>query len=59
MRVKNKLDRYNLVIDAVNNLNLGDEKKLIIKDMNDKLDEHVKYITEYGQDLEEIRNWSF
>ncbi len=59
MRVKNKLDRYNLVIDAVNNLNLGDEKNLIIKDMNDKLDEHVKYITEYGQDLEEIRNWSF
>lgn len=59
MRVKNKLDRYNLVIDAVNNLNLGDEKDYIIKDMNDKLDEHVKYITEYGQDLEEIRNWSF
>ncbi len=59
MRVKNKLDRYNLVIDAVNNLNLGDEKDSIIKDMNDKLDEHVKYITEYGQDLEEIRNWSF
>lgn len=59
MRVKNKLDRYNLVIDAVNNLNLGDEKNLIIKDMNDKLDEHVKYITEYGQDLDEIRNWSF
>ncbi len=59
MRVKNKLDRYNLVIDAVNNLNLGDEKNSIIKDMNDKLDEHVKYITEYGQDLEEIRNWSF
>lgn len=59
MRVKNKLDRYNLVIDAVNNLNLGDEKDSIIKDMNDKLDEHIKYITEYGQDLEEIRNWSF
>ena len=59
MRVKNKLDRYNLVIDAVNNLNLGDEKNLIIKDMNDKLDNHVKYITEYGQDLEEIRDWSF
>lgn len=59
MRVKNKLDRYNLVIDAVNNLNLGVLGKKIINDMNEKLKEHNSYITEYGQDTPEIRDWKF
>ena len=59
MRVKNKIDRFNLVIDAVNNLNLGDLGKQIIGDMNKKLDEHERYIVEYGEDLDEIRNWRF
>ena len=59
MRVKNKLDRFNLVIDAVNNLNLGDEGKNIIDDMNKKLQEHADYIVEFGEDLQEIRNWTF
>ncbi len=59
MRVKNKIDRFNLVIDAVNNLNLGDLGKQIIDDMNKKLDEHERYIVEYGEDLDEIRNWRF
>ena len=56
MRVKNKIDRFNLVIDAVNSLDVPN-KDMIIKEMERKLDEHAKYITEYGQDLEEIRNW--
>lgn len=59
MRVKNKIDRFNLVIDAVNNLNLGNLGKQIIDDMNKKLDEHERYIVEYGEDLDEIRNWRF
>lgn len=56
MRVKNKIDRFNLVIDAVNSLDVPN-KDMIIKEMERKLDGHAKYITEYGQDLEEIRNW--
>ena len=59
MRVKNKIDRFNLVIDAVNNLDLGDIGEKIISDMNKKIEEHNNYIKEYGEDLEEIRNWRF
>ena len=59
MRVKNKIERFNLVIDAVNNLDLGNKGEMIISDMNKKLDEHRNYIKEYGEDLEEIRNWKF
>lgn len=59
MRVKNKLDRFNLVIDAVSNLNLGEKGTYIINEMKQKLSNHVNYITEKGEDLEEIRNWQF
>lgn len=59
MRVKNKLDRFNLVIDAVNNLNLGDIGDKIIYDMNKKLEEHANYIVDKGEDLPEIKNWKF
>ncbi len=58
MRVKNKIDRFNLVIDAVKSLDIPN-KNIIIKEMEDKLKKHAEYITEYGQDLEEIRNWKF
>ena len=59
MRVKNKIDRFNLVIDAINNLDLGNIGEKIISDMNKKIEEHNNYIKEYGEDLEEIRNWQF
>lgn len=58
MRVKNKIDRFNLVIDAVKSLDIPN-KDAIIKEMERKLDEHAKYITEHGEDLEEIRDWVF
>ena len=59
MRVKNKLDRFNLVIDAVNNLNLGDLGTRIINDMNDMLLKHSNYIIERGEDMPEIKEWRF
>lgn len=59
MRVKNKLDRYNLVIDAVNNLNLGELGIKIINDMNEKLFIHSNYITSNGEDMPEIKDWRF
>ncbi len=31
----------------------------MLEKMNDKLIEHKQYIAEYGQDLEEIRNWEW
>ena len=59
MRVKNKLDRFNLVIDAVNNLNLGDLGTRIINDMNDMLLKHSNYIIERGEDMPEVKEWRF
>ncbi len=59
MRVKNKLDRYNLVIDAVNNLNLGDVGVKIVSDMNEKLLKHSNYIISNGEDMPEIKDWKF
>ena len=59
MRVRNKIDRFNLVIDAVNNLNLGIIGDDIVRDMKEKLALHEHYIVENGIDIEEVRNWTF
>ena len=57
MRVKNKIDRYHIVIDIINHLEIGKtrEGKKIIKLMEEKLKYHDSYIKEYGIDMEEIR----
>lgn len=59
MCVKNELDRFHLVMDAVNNLNLGLEGEKIINDMNNLLIKHKDYIKEYGIDMEEVRNFEY
>ena len=58
MRVQNKIDRFHLVIDALKYLpKLEDSKASLEEWCKNKLIEHKEYISEYGQDLEEIRNW--
>jgi xylulose-5-phosphate/fructose-6-phosphate phosphoketolase len=58
MTVLNDLDRFHLVMDAVDRLphtgaaGIGLKKRLAAK-----LIEHSRYIREHGQDLPEIRNW--
>ena len=60
MRVQNQLDRFDLVKDAImHHPQLGNRGSFLIQKMNDKLVEHKQYIAEYGQDLEEIRNWQW
>ena len=60
MRVQNEIDRFNLVKDAIIHLpQLGNKGSHLIQRMNDKLVEHKQYIAEYGQDMEEIRNWEW
>jgi len=60
MRVQNKLDRFNLVIDALKYLpQLGNRGSRLIQWCKDKLVEHKHYIKEYGEDLEEIKNWKW
>ena len=57
MRVKNEIDRYHIVIDIINHLDIGKKRegKKIIKLMEEKLKYHESYIREYGIDMEEVR----
>ncbi len=57
MRVQNEIDRYHLLLEVIELLGL-DEKELV-KELNDKLSFHKKYIAEYGTDMPEIENWKW
>lgn len=60
MRVQNKLDRFNLVIDALNYLPDYDGKNEELKKWcENKLIEHGKHIREYGIDMDEVNNWTY
>lgn len=60
MRVQNKLDRYDLVIDALSKLPwLGERRDTLINYCERKLKEHKKYITTYGEDMDEVKNWKW
>ena len=58
MTVLNDLDRFHLVIDAIDRLpQIGSEGAYLKQQLNDKLVEHQQYIDRYGEDMPEIRNW--
>lgn len=60
MKVQNKLDRFNLVIDALKYLpQLGDRRTTLNEWCKNKLIEHKEYIKEYGEDMPEIKNWKW
>ena len=59
MRVRNEIDRYHLVLDVIEKLNLTKKHKETVKKMKEKLKKHKKYIEEKGIDTEEIRNWTW
>ena len=60
MTVLNGLDRFHLVLDAINRLpQLGERGAKLKKILQDKLVEHRKYIDEHGEDMPEIRNWKW
>ena len=60
MRVQNEIDRYHLVIDALKYLpQLGNRRALLNQWCKDKLVEHKEYIREYGDDMPDVKNWTW
>jgi len=60
MRVQNELDRFNLVIDAIDRLpQCGTRGAYLRQKMKDKLVEHKHYICKHGEDMPEILNWKW
>ena len=58
MTVLNDLDRFHLVIDAIDRLpQTGAAGQRLQEKLTAKLAEHARYIREHGRDMPEIRNW--
>ncbi|WP_308873551.1 phosphoketolase family protein [Thiothrix subterranea] len=55
MTVVNDLDRFHLVMDAIDRLpQTGDKGSYLKQQLKDKLIEHKQYIDKYGQDMPEV-----
>ena len=60
MRVLNRLDRFNLVLTALQYLDcLGNRSAALAQQMRDKLVTHRQYINKYGVDMPEVADWKW
>ena len=60
MTVLNELDRFHLVMDVIDRVPRAGERGIYLKQrLQDKLIEHKTYIERHGQDLPEIRDWTW
>jgi xylulose-5-phosphate/fructose-6-phosphate phosphoketolase len=60
MVVRNDLDRFHLVEDVIDRVpKLGYLAAYAKQAMRDKLIEHKQYITTYGDDMPEVRDWKW
>lgn len=60
MVVLNDLDRFHLVMDVLDRVDIIRETEIAIREeMMDKLRQHKEYIHKYGEDMPEIQNWKW
>jgi len=59
MVARNDLDRFHLVLDVIDRVpKLGYFAVYTGQAVRYKLIEHKEYVTKYGQDMPETRNWT-
>ena len=60
MRVLNRLDRFHLVLAALEHLDsLGNRSAALAQQMRDKLAAHRQYIYNHGVDMPEVAEWTW
>lgn len=60
MLVRNDMDRLQLVIDVIDRgPGLGARAARVRQDMTDERQRHRTWIREYGEDLPEVRDWTW
>jgi xylulose-5-phosphate/fructose-6-phosphate phosphoketolase len=60
MTVLNEADRFHLAMDVVNRLpQTGSRGDYLRQQLSDKLIDHRRYIERYGEDMPEIKQWSW
>jgi xylulose-5-phosphate/fructose-6-phosphate phosphoketolase len=58
MAVRNRIDRFHLMADVFDRVPKLDSRAAYAKQaIRDKLIEHTRYITTYGDDVPEVRDW--
>jgi len=58
MVVRNNLDRYHLAMDVIDRVpGLGSRAAITRQYFADQRTRHHAYVTQYGEDLPEVRNW--
>jgi xylulose-5-phosphate/fructose-6-phosphate phosphoketolase len=60
MVVRNDLDRFHLVLDVLDRIPRRDARTASLQQaLREKRSEHKRYIEEHGDDMPEIRDWSW
>jgi xylulose-5-phosphate/fructose-6-phosphate phosphoketolase len=60
MVVLNELDRLHLALNAVRRVpGLAQRAGALVEDLEQRLSEHKAYVREHGDDMPEIRNWTW
>jgi len=60
MTVRNRMDRFHLVMDVIERVKLHSDQALDLREqMEKKLIEHENYINKHGVDMPEVQDWKW